>query len=208
MKLRRRFVAAFVAAFVILAAVIAVSRLPQTDAFFVTSAAFAHPSLYDSIGAFTASDSLPKPVWGTVAAHRINEGEGAVLAYRWFSPGNPVVFDDEQYSKLTIWLPHGIPSERGDMTLSGDSAVGIYSQGNSPWPWELCFGYVEGGLLTFRALGERTLTVQIEAVACHETTLRLNLHLEQRQLQQLTPFQGVYPDTGLSGSGIGERYPW
>ena len=65
-------------------------------------------------------------------SHRIGPGDGLVLAYRKFMPGDAGVIDDEAFEKLTVWLPGAPPTDRTEYDLSSSGgALAVYSLGSS-----------------------------------------------------------------------------
>ena len=124
-----------------------------TDAFYVEGATLVEPALYYSQPA-GPPDAMRSPEWEewkrlSVRGHRIMDGAGTVLAYRWYSPDSWSI-DDEDFEKLSIFLPGNLTGQAGTISLA-DSAVAVvaYTQGGSAWPTAACYGYPEAGTLRY-----------------------------------------------------------
>jgi hypothetical protein len=79
----------------------------------------------------------------SVYIHRIKEGTGLILAYRFYSNGKVSVMDDEFFEKLTIWISDSELKSTSQLILSDRSKVlAVYTQGGSAWPEMVCSGYI------------------------------------------------------------------
>lgn len=170
-----------------------------TDAFYVERAWLVEPALYQ-----VALDSMPDaedpdddalPVRG----HRMAEGAGIVFAYRWYSPGNWSIIDDEDFEKLTVMVPVRRLDDRGVIELDNTTrAIAAYTRGGSAWPRLACYGRAASGTLRYRRLPLRRILVDVsltvEAVSprqsCDGAVVEKRLILEPRTLESLSPWLG------------------
>lgn len=84
----------------------------------------------------------------SVYIHRIKQGKGVVLAYRWYSNGDIFAIDDEKFEKITIWLSNAVLQNNMKVTFGDTSRIiGVYTKGSSAWPQAACSGYITSGEL-------------------------------------------------------------
>ncbi|MCH8219310.1 MAG: hypothetical protein IH892_21355 [Planctomycetes bacterium] len=181
--------------------------------FLVDSAELEDPGLFDRMPR-TGRRSSGGPYH--VEAHRVREGRGTVLGYRWWSEGSPVVIDDEKYRKVTIWHRDGLPDE-GVVSLDDEAMLALYSSGGSAWPEIGCYGRISTGTLRFRTYDEDHVLADLDVSLrpketgridkedngwCEPVDLRLRLVLGRTEVEKLTPWEGSAAD-----HIYGETYP-
>lgn len=152
-----------VAAAVILAALAAIgsvlpdllapARRDDTDTFYLLNASFRNPNYLHELDRRLTEESAYDVLHETpsVYAHRLKRGKGIIFGYRWYFDRYPDAIDDEEFKKITIWLPE-IPSDPvSTFDLSnGKSVIAVYSEGGSAWPSDVCSGYLNAGSLAIR----------------------------------------------------------
>ena len=134
-----------------------------------------------------------------VAAHRLKRGSGTVFAWRFYSNGKLSVIDDEDYRKITIWIPGSPPTSPSTLALGDESKVILISSiGGSAWPRSECCGYGTSGTITitpsWRGLAI-TVDAQITPVGSKSrqcTLNRVNRTFTAREIafDDLTPWLG------------------
>ena len=184
-----------------------------TDAFYVEGATLVEPALYYSRAA-GPPDAMRSPEWEewkrlSVRGHRIMDGAGTVLAYRWYSPDSRSIIDDEDFEKLSIFVPGNLTGQAGTISLA-DSAVAVaaYTRGGSAWPTAACYGYPEAGTLRYRQWPFGRVRVEVTATIIATSgrsycagPFRKVLILRRRELASLSPWLGgcvadhVYAET-------------
>lgn len=185
-----------------------------TDAFYVEGATLVEPALYYYSRPAGPPDDVRSPEWQewkrfSVRGHRIMDGAGTVLAYRWYSPDSRSIIDDEDFEKLSIFLPGNLTGQAGTISLA-DSAVAVaaYTRGGSAWPTAACYGYPEAGTLRYRRWPFGRVRVEVTATIV-ATSGRSNcarpfrkvLILRRRELASLSAWLGgcaadhVYAET-------------
>lgn len=144
--------------------VLGLPGFPRTDRFFLEQAALEKPQLFREMAQPQYFKEHEQRGLG-VAGHRIVEGEGLVLAYRWYSPGFVFLIDDERYRKLTVWFPSGLEGRSGAVRLGSGDVVAVYSEGASAWPHRYCYGYLESGTIRYARRGDDHIDADIDASA-------------------------------------------
>jgi len=84
-----------------------------------------------------------------VFAHRVVQGTGTIIGYRFFSMGEIDTIDDESYEKLTVWI-NGKLSLKSDTFTIGNNTKVISIKGGSAWPRRACAGNIEKGVVTIK----------------------------------------------------------
>ncbi|NLR74889.1 hypothetical protein [Leeia aquatica] len=132
--------------------------------------------------------------------HHIRAGQGGILAYRKFDPGRGLTIEDENYTKLTVWLPDGLPATPMTVALTPQSRIqAIYSQGGSAWPENDCTISLTQGRLQITPDGNQFDVAYQGNVAlqpdvgpeCDElSTLQLTFTTSPLSFSELTPWLG------------------
>jgi hypothetical protein len=185
--------------------------VPRTDTFYVINADFAEPAFFaklqaelqhsDQERAFLARHELP-----TVFAHRIVAGTNTVIAYRWFTPGSPLVIDDEGFEKITVSLPSVTPQGlfEGKIVPNGP-VVAIVTRGGSAWPQRACSWRVEDGTVSIEVKGSSYdvhVTGRLKAEPpsmskasnCTQEILDKRFEAKRLSLSEVTPWLGKQGD--------------
>ncbi|HIF51816.1 MAG TPA: hypothetical protein EYQ42_09880 [Thiotrichaceae bacterium] len=136
---------------------IAYAAIDKTDTFYLKNAQFNNPRyLVDVEKELQKGDSskilYEKP---SVYAHRLKEGTGMVLGYRWYSNGSLLSIDDEGFEKLTIWLSaNSIKQNKTFQFENSEKVIAVYTHGGSAWPRNACAGYLSTGTVSIRPNGK------------------------------------------------------
>jgi hypothetical protein len=105
----------------------------------------------------------------TVAAHRLQPGDGLVIGYRSFTPGT-LIDGDESYQKTTIWLK-AIP-EQGEVSLdNAENIKTVVSKGSVRHLAMSCAGYLHSGKLRLESAAggyQLQITAQFAPLATTE----------------------------------------
>jgi hypothetical protein len=147
-----------------------------------------------------------------VYAHRLKRGLGTVFAWRFYSNGELLTVDDEEYRKITIWIAGPAPSSSTTLSLGDEStAILILSHGGSAWPDTECCGYGTAGTITITPAGRR-FTVAINGKLTAVTTRNAQCASEKMDqtfkakeiaFESLTPWLGI---AGRRGHPYEETY--
>ena len=172
------------------------------DAFVATHAQLASPDYQEAapITPGTTIDPTEKRFFA-VNTHRVQEGTGTVIGWRWFSNGNLSNDNDESYRKLSIYLPGDLPAV-ADVDLADPlAATTVYTQGGSAWPQSACWGRLapgtlhverDGNALSVRVKGTLGLSGRTQAdTACEAETIDLAFTARETPVDELTPWLGA-----------------
>ena len=128
--------------------------IDKTDTFYLKEAALNNPNhLYEMEKRIKGGSDLYSIVRynPAVFVHRIKQGKGCIVAYRWFSSGKVLAMDDERFEKLTIWLSNDDLQDNMKLNLADHSRViAVYTAGNSAWYQLACSGYITSGELDIK----------------------------------------------------------
>lgn len=179
------------------------------DGFFIHDVALADPDYLAELDARPGAEALPeRPAMG-LFAHRLSAGQGAIVAYRHFSPGGVFAVDDETFEKLTIWFKETRP-EPGVMPIDG-SVIVVHTRGGSAWPRSACSGIVdsgwisitpEGGALRVVVTGKIVQRGNRHPARCNQDSISVSFTASGRSLSSLTPWDG-----GAGHHPYEESYP-
>jgi hypothetical protein len=182
-------------------AMYAYAAIDKEDGFYIVHAQPVDPDYLLKLDQVTGKEDKREAHFGH-AAHRLKAGNGAVLAYRFYSNGNVMRIDDEDFRKMTIWLPAGAPSGRVDLALTDRSKVLVLvSEGGSAWPDNACSGFVSAGTLRIEQRGDRYQVELHGTLApagkspvwpnqCKPHQVDIAFAASQLQVTQLTPWLG------------------
>lgn len=211
MKIIRLILKAVGVLFLILVVVIAgatyYASMDKVDTFYVMGAQFKG---YDYLTALdkrlaNKGDRLGLREEMNVYVHRISQGVGLVVGYRWYSNGDLMSIDDERFKKLTIWLsefPKEFPIK---FNFSDEKKIkAAYTTGSSAWPRSACSGYIKSGTLVMDGSGS-LISVKINGnlipVAsrthgnyCQEQDLDMEFSASEIEFSELTPWMGLAGD--------------
>jgi hypothetical protein len=135
-----------------------------------------------------------------VFAHRLKRGSGTIFAWRFYSNGELMTIDDEDYRKITVWIAGAPPSSPTTISLGDESKVIlIFSRGGSAWPDIECCGYGTSGTITIIPDGRRfTIAIngQVTAVGtrnkqCASETVNRTFKAKEIAFESLTPWLGI-----------------
>ena len=147
-----------------------------------------------------------------VFAHRLKRGSGTIFAWRFYSNGELMTIDDEDYRKITVWIAGPPPSSPTTISLGDETkAVLIFSRGGSAWPDFECCGYGTSGTITITPAGRRfTIAIkgQVTAVGtrnkqCASETVNRTFKAKEIAFESLTPWLGI---AGQPGHPYQETY--
>ena len=141
--------------------------------------------------------------------HRLQRGNGIILAYRWFRPGPRHVTDMEEFEKVTVWMPS---LNEGEFSLGTESKVQVYySEGSAVWGLG-CSTVVNSGKLTIQRVSENKLSVKIAVKgqgSCKWVGGRGSKAIEftESGVYQKIEFSSLSPWLGIAGtSPMAESY--
>lgn len=198
--------------------------VPHGDSFYLRGAGWADPGFVDAVRARLQDrdpDSGTKDrayflyTHPAFYVHRIGAGNGVVLAWRWYSDGDPADIDDESFRKITIIVPAVPAGAVTRYTLGPAPAPGVaqayYSQGGSAWTRTACTYRVDAGTVEVEALSARyavrirgalTPLLQSAFFAHCKNVIALDESFvgAEMRLDELTPW--------LGGPGPPERMPY
>ena len=185
---------------------------PRSSSFYVERADLQEPGIYTAAEiqhSLTAPDS-DGTEYIPVRGHRIAPGTARIIAYRWWSPGNPLIIDDEHFEKISIRLPRSTGPASGAFAIGDPGVVVTYTDGGSAWPRSACFGEATRGSVRYRSLGGHLLKVTLEAegelhgmssrAQCGSFNISRTLNAKSRNVNTLTPWDGrpgthIYDET-------------
>jgi hypothetical protein len=168
------------------------------DGFFIRNAALADEHYLAGLESLPAGDRASDWSAMGVFAHRVAAGQGAVLAYRAYSPGGLMVMDDESFEKVTVWFKHGMPAV-GTTRIDGDTVVVVRTRGGSAWPRSACSGVLTEGTIDlakrrngFRATIQGALAQRgnRNPAECMRDRLDVSFEVSEIGLAELTPWLG------------------
>lgn len=144
-----------------------------------------------------------------VYMHRIAEGSGTIIAYRWFNEGSRGALDDEIYAKLTVYLPS---VEVGRYEFSKSPGLrGYYSREASAWRRSGCGGEIERGYIEILQVEKSVIKADVHTdVHCQRSHEMPSDEIEidfQYSFTELS-FEKVTPWIGKQGGHYySESYP-
>lgn len=137
-----------------------------------------------------------------VTGHRLNDGDGVVLAFRNFDSRSMV--DTASFLKITAFLPQSKFAPGTEiMVPDSDGAMAYYSTSSSNFPGAGgCFGYASQGSIKVDSVSESGITVTMDlqfrlaspfgsSSECVDKRVHGTYVIPQLRLQELSPWQGV-----------------
>lgn len=131
--------------------------------------------------------------------HRITQGKGTIIAYRWYSNGDVMGIDDEVFKKLTIWvseLPSQYPAVL-DLRKNKEVKV-VFTSGGSAWPRSACSGYLSSGSVTLEkphavidVSVAATMTPAGSNTSCKKSNISIAFSATEISHDDLTPWLGL-----------------
>jgi hypothetical protein len=185
---------------------------PQPEGILVTNAQLQNPHYLQQLDQRTAEERTYDRTRYGVYAHRIERGEGWILGYRHFDPGELMAVDDETFEKLTLWLPNPPPAGAQRIQLeTRPDIIAIHTSGGSAWAQNACSSRIIAGTLTLTPRGRGRIGVELKGRlqptgnrgvwdTCRSDSVELSFLAEQIELERLTPWVGregefVYQET-------------
>jgi hypothetical protein len=190
----------------LIGAVLVYQSIDKEDSFVLENAEF------QDAGYLRRLDSIKRPKIRRledeqfpVFAHRLKRGSGTVFAWRFYSNGKLSAIDDEEYRKITVWIPGPPPSSPTTISLGDESkAILISSNGGSAWPDSECCGYGTAGTITITPEGRRFIlaikgqvtTVGTRNKRCASETVDRTFKAKEIAFESLTPWLGIAGQPG------------
>lgn len=178
----------------------------KTDTFFVNNTQFERTNFSDITPKYKLIESgkydelKDTTIMFSVQNHRITQGEGDILAWRLFSDRMPLVMDDEQFEKLTIWIRN---VSIGKLSI-GDSnqVIAYYTRGGSAWPDAGCGAELKNGIIDISEKADNSITLHLQSnITCTNPnrpnkkaeTFKLNENYKFKKFNfsELTPWHGL-----------------
>jgi hypothetical protein len=135
-----------------------------------------------------------------VYAHRLKRGSGTIFAYRFYSNGDVLTIDDEEYRKVTVWIAGDLPTSTINLPLGDVSkCLLVFSHGGSAWPQSGCSGYGTSGSVRVEPLGRHlkiTIHGEVTPVGnahdrCRIEKIDLTFQAKEIAFKDLTPWLGI-----------------
>lgn len=123
------------------------SLVDKIDTFYIRDAEFDNPNFLHDLQERLKKEGSRNALYETptVFMHRIKQGKGLIIGYRWYTSGSTAI-DDESFKKITVWLPTSPHEDVNIYDLSDRSkAVIAFTQGGSAWPDRACAGHLNRG---------------------------------------------------------------
>ena len=171
------------------------NSIDRTDTFVLLDARFENPQFLGPL-----QERADRNEDFHVYAHRLSEGAGVIVGYRFYSNGTTAI-DDEHYRKATLWIPDPPSQPSFDVPFGGNAkAVLVFSRGGSAWPEAGCSGYGTG-LARVERHGQRYkihITASISPAgrtvfpdACKLEAIDLAFEAYELRHSALTPWLGL-----------------
>lgn len=135
-----------------------------------------------------------------VYAHRLKRGVGTIFAHRFYSDGDVLTIDDEEYRKVTVWIAGALPRSAIDLPLDDASKCLLVSaHSGSAWPQAGCAGYATSGTVRVEPSGRHfKITINGEVTPagnandwCGMEKVDLTFKAKEIAFEELTPWLGV-----------------
>ena len=179
--------------------------IDRTDDFHVAHAALADPHFLVRTPPPHDLATAPDAALA-VHAHRLAQGAGTIFGHRFYSNGSPLIIDDEDFEKVTVWIPDEAPARVLDIDLGDERhAIAVVTAGGSAWPDRACGGIVTRGHLRVEPatslFGERRYHIQVRGAITGRgfqpqedycpATIERRFETSPLTFAQLTPWLGL-----------------
>lgn len=177
--------------------------------FYVTDADFYARNKFESVNSSIQSSPQKDIVY---SAHRIERGQGTVIALRIFSPGHRLLVDQASFKKMTIFIAGHLEDAIGKtMSINSGDAVAFLSNSSSTSPGSNgCFGYANSGVVHVVQTNVKELMVSVDLNFDQKSPLRWtgecgNLQVTENILAKEKEFSEITPWEGKTGKAISDE---
>lgn len=185
----------------VLGGLLACAAIDKRDTFVLQNSEFDDTNYLRKIESSKGDDRLiHHRDYVPVYAHRLKRGSGTIFAYRFYSNGDVLTIDDEDYRKVTVWIAGALPRSAVDLSL-GDASkcLLIFTHGGSAWELASCSGYGISGTVRVEP-DDRQFKITIHGDItpagnayddCEIKRVDLTFKAKQIAFENLTPWLGI-----------------